>query len=98
MPSAGGVSPSTPLARFEPEDRDMTANRFCFPAIVALTGVDLLRKPINTCVVVGVGDLSRQKFLADQFAFRGRRWVRTGCWPRPCLTRFDQAAADRITA
>jgi hypothetical protein len=67
------VSQSTPLlARFEPKDADLTASRVCLQAIVAPTGVDLLRKPINTCVVVGVGDLSRQKFLAAQFAFRVR--------------------------
>ena len=52
------------LARFEPKDGDTTANRLCLQAIVAPTGVDLLREPINTCVVVGVGDLSRQKFAA----------------------------------
>jgi hypothetical protein len=73
VPSAGGVSQSTLLLpRFEPKDGDMTANRVCLQAIVAPTGVDLLRKPINTCVVVGVGDLSRQKFLAAQLAFRVR--------------------------
>jgi hypothetical protein len=60
------------LARFEPKDGNTTANRLCLQAIVAPTGVDLLRKPINTFVVVGVGDLSRQKFLATQFAFRVR--------------------------
>ena len=43
VPSAGGVSQSMPLARFEPKDGDMTANRVCLEAIVTPTGVDLLR-------------------------------------------------------
>ena len=51
------------LAGCETEDRDMTANRVCLPAIVAPTGVVLLRKSIQACVLIGVGDLSRQKFL-----------------------------------
>ena len=51
------------LARREPKDGDMTANGICLPAVVAPTGVGLLRKSIQACVLVGVGDLSRQKFL-----------------------------------
>jgi hypothetical protein len=38
VPSVGRVSQSTPLARFEPKDGDMTANRLCLQAIVAPTG------------------------------------------------------------
>jgi len=61
-----------PLPRFEPKDGDMTANRLCFQAIVAPAGVDVLRKSVNTCVFVGVGDLSRQEFVTAQFTFRVR--------------------------
>ena len=61
-----------PLTRLEPKDRDMTANGVCLQAIVAPTRVDLLRKPIHPYVVIGVGDLTRQKFFVAEFAFRMR--------------------------
>jgi hypothetical protein len=41
----------------------MTANGVCLPAVVTATGVDLLRKSIQACALVGVGDLGRQKLL-----------------------------------
>ena len=46
VPSAGEASQSTPLARLEPKEGNMTANRRCLDAIVAVTRVDPLGKPI----------------------------------------------------
>src|ERR1700757_3616200 len=61
--SAGPYTTAPPvlaLARREAKDGDMTV---CLIKVVAPAGVDLLSKSIQACVLVGIGDLSREKFL-----------------------------------
>jgi hypothetical protein len=66
---AARTPPVLALARREPKDGDMTAKRVCLPAIVAVTGVDLLGERVQARILVGIGNLGRHKCLVAELAF-----------------------------
>src|SRR5947209_5872057 len=58
------------LAGFEPKYRDVTPDRSCLGAIIAVSGEYLLGEPVQARVLVGISNFGRHELLAGEFAFR----------------------------